>query len=133
MSVPTRFTLVACLAALLHALAPSSIANAQCSPTAGGGWHPDPAGTTPGCVPLMDAPGGLVTRTLPANDDGNTAPIDLTSGTPPAFPGGLQFFGGPYTTMVLNNNGNLTFGSTGLYIFTPSELPAQPRRTAAAR
>lgn len=63
-------------------------------------------------------PMGFGSNILPANDDGSTAMQDLT----PAFPGGLRFFGGPYTTFWVNNNGNITFrGSLGQY--TPRAFP----------
>ncbi len=89
-----------------------------CSPTSGGGWHYDPAGSTPGCVPLLPPPGGTVTGTLAGNDDGSTPTISLAS----AFPGGLNFFGGPFTSVVVNNNGNVTFGGS-LYTYTPRPFP----------
>jgi MYXO-CTERM domain-containing protein len=98
----------------------ASVASAQmCDPTPGGGWHP--GGTTPGCVPLIatfGGPAGFGTNVLPGNDDGSTDTLDLT----PAFPGGLSFFGGPYTTVVINNNGNVTFGGA-LFTYTPEPFP----------
>ncbi len=52
---------------------------------------------------------------LPANDDGSTGAIDITS----VFgAGGINFFGTSYTTLYVNNNGNLTF-SGPLATFTP--------------
>jgi hypothetical protein len=44
---------------------------------------------------------------LPPNDDGSSAAINITS----IFGGaGLNFFGTQYTTLYVNNNGNITFG-----------------------
>jgi hypothetical protein len=63
-------------------------------------------------------PGGFGTNVLPGNDDGSSGANSLTA----AFPGGLTFFGGPYTTFYVNNNGNITFnGPVGT--FTPSAFP----------
>ena len=52
-------------------------------------------------------PAGFGSNSHPANDDDSSSAIDLTS----AFPGGLNFFGGPYEQVFVNNNGNLTFSS----------------------
>jgi hypothetical protein len=78
-------------------------------------------------APLLDTFGGTLGYgtggTLPGNDDGSTAAIDLTS----AFPGGVRFFGGPYTQFWLNNNGNITFsGPVGGYTPRPFPVAAQP-------
>jgi len=61
--------------------------------------------------------------TVPGNDDGSSASINLTS----AFPGGVRFFGGPYTSFFVNNNGNITF-NRAVGQFTPTAFPvaAQP-------
>ncbi|MDW8363677.1 MAG: nidogen-like domain-containing protein [Myxococcales bacterium] len=72
-------------------------------------------------VPLLrgfGGPAGFGTGVLPPNDDGSSAPIDLTG----AFPGGLRFFGGPYTQFWVNNNGNITFRGP-VYTFTPMPFP----------
>jgi MYXO-CTERM domain-containing protein len=117
MPAPCRFRLVACLSVLL-AIGPAQLASAQfCAPTGGGGWHNAPSGT-PGCVPLMPAPGGTPTGVLAANDDGSSSAIPLAS----AFPGGLTFFGGPYSQFWVNNNGNITF-NRGVGTFTPHAFP----------
>jgi MYXO-CTERM domain-containing protein len=72
-------------------------------------------------APLLDTYGGALgygTSTLPGNDDGSTSVIDLTE----AFPMGLNFFGGPYFDVYVNNNGNITFnGPVGT--FTPDPFP----------
>ncbi len=39
-----------------------------------------------------------------------------------AFPDGLGFFGTTYTSLYVNNNGNVSFGAA-LYTFTPSPFP----------
>ena len=51
------------------------------------------------------------------NDDGSSAPINITS----IFGGaGLNFFGTQYTSLFVNNNGNITFGSSlSQYIGAP--------------
>ena len=79
------------------------------------------AASTARAVPLLDVFGGPVgygPNNLAANDDGSSAAIDLTS----AFPGGVSFFGGPYTQFWVNNNGNITFNDA-LYDFTPASFP----------
>ena len=54
---------------------------------------------------------------LPRNDDGSTALIDIRS----VFPQGLNFFGVVWTSVYINNNGNITFAtSTGT--FTPTQI-----------
>ena len=110
--------LAASLALSLVGLASSPAAAQFCAPTSTGGWH-NAASGTPGCVPLLPVPGGgSPTGVLAPNDDGSTSTIDLSS----AFPGGLQFFGGPYTDVVINNNGNITFGGN-LFTYTPTAFP----------
>jgi hypothetical protein len=53
---------------------------------------------------------------LPANDDNSTGEITL--------PFSLTFYGQPYSSLYVNNNGNVTFGAaTGQ--FTPSSLEGQ--------
>jgi MYXO-CTERM domain-containing protein len=67
-------------------------------------------------------PGGYGSGVLPGNDDGSSSAIDLTA----AFPGGLRFFGGPYTQFWVNNNGNITF-SGPVYNYTPMPFPVAAR------
>ncbi len=96
----------------------TSSAQAQFCASSSPGWHNAGSGT-PGCVPLLPVPGGgSPTGVLAANDDGSSSTISLTS----AFPAGLNFFGGPFNDVVVNNNGNVTFGGT-LYTYTPSAFP----------
>ncbi len=118
-----RFTFAAAL--LLMSTSAPLVARADCDPTAGGGWHQHTgggAGARPGCVPLIAGLGGTAgygTNSLPANDDGSTPVVDLT----PAFGAtGLQFFGGPFHQVYINNNGNMTFGGQ-LFTYTPSAFP----------
>jgi MYXO-CTERM domain-containing protein len=61
---------------------------------------------------------GVEDGILPGNDDGSTTAIPLAT----AFPEGLRFFGGPYTAMYVNNNGNITFNGP-LGTFTPNPFP----------
>ena len=66
---------------------------------------------------------GFGENALPPNDDGSSSAIDITA----VFgPGGLRFFGGPYMTGYVNNNGNITFaGPLGTY--TPDPFPVASR------
>src|SRR5690349_20864918 len=76
-------------------------------------------------VPLLatfGGPAGYGANVLPGNDDGSSSSIDLTV----AFPGGLTFFGGPYTTSYVNNNGNITFSGPE-YEYTPTPFPVAMR------
>jgi MYXO-CTERM domain-containing protein len=115
------------LFAALLGLAPAPVLAQTCvmNGTLGGSTnHWQNAGTTgptPGCPALDTSLGGLAgfgTGVLAMNDDSSSAAIDLT----PAFPGGLNFYGGPYHTMYVNNNGNITFNGT-LFTYTPSAFP----------
>ena len=56
---------------------------------------------------------GFTGNTLAANDDGSTAAIPL------GFT--ANFFGNPFTSAFVNNNGNITF-DTALFNFTPFSL-----------
>ena len=51
---------------------------------------------------------------IPANDDGSSSFVDITS----VFSEGLNFFGQDFTGVYVNNNGNITFGSP-LSTYTP--------------
>jgi len=86
-------------------------------------------------IPLLNGFGGPTGYGLPENcvhpnDDGSYAgPPPITGfGTPVAipitraFPNGINFFGNRYTTMFLNNNGNITFRGA-LPTFTPAPFP----------
>src|SRR5436190_1210963 len=62
---------------------------------------------------------GYGTSVLPRNDDGSTGSINLSQ----VFETGLNYFGTTYSSLFVNNNGNVTFGSsTGQ--FTPTGLGA---------
>jgi hypothetical protein len=56
---------------------------------------------------------GFTSNTLPANDDGSTGSIVL--------PFSANFFGLTFSSLFVNNNGNVTFGSP-LSTFTPFNL-----------
>lgn len=65
---------------------------------------------------------GTVPNCVPPNDDGawpaGTTGLDIT----PAFPMGLHFYAGTYTTGFVDNNGNFAFrGSVSTY--TPNAFP----------
>ena len=66
----------------------------------------------------LGGPAGYGTGNLPGNDDGSSPAIDVRS----AFPDGLHFFTTTYTSLYVNNNGNVSFGSD-LGTFTPSPFP----------
>jgi MYXO-CTERM domain-containing protein len=73
----------------------------------------------------LGGPQGYGTSCMPPNDDGawpaGTPGLDLT----PAFPHGLHFYSGSYTTAWVNNNGNLSFNGP-LSTYTPSAFPGAP-------
>jgi MYXO-CTERM domain-containing protein len=66
----------------------------------------------------LGGPVGFGMNSLPGNDDGSTAVINLA----PAFPNGLHFFGHTYMQAYLNNNGNISFGGA-YYQFTAQSFP----------
>lgn len=74
----------------------------------------------------LGGPQGYGTSCMPANDDGSWpagAPgLDLT----PAFPTGLHFYTGSYTTGWINNNGSLSFKSA-ISTYTPDAFPGAPQ------
>src|SRR5262249_50914227 len=55
---------------------------------------------------------------LAPNDDGSTSVIDGSG----AFPVGLPCYGNVYTTLFVNNNGNVSFGAP-LTTYTPTAFP----------
>jgi len=113
-----RFCMLLALGLAVFVSTPTGAAEAQSCETSSPGWHNAAAGT-PGCVPLLPVPGGgAATGILAANDDGSSSTISLAT----AFPGGLNFFGGPFNEVVVNNNGNVTFGGT-LRTYTPEPFP----------
>jgi len=61
---------------------------------------------------------GFGENTLYVNDDGSSSAIDITSVFGVA---GLDFFGTSYTSLYVNNNGNVTF-SSDLYTYTPGVI-----------
>ena len=66
----------------------------------------------------LGGPAGYGVGNLPANDDGSSAELDVRA----AFPSGLAFFGTTYTSLWVNNNGNVSFGGR-LNSFTPRPFP----------
>ncbi len=58
---------------------------------------------------------GCEANVLPPNDDGSTGEIQL--------PFGLDFFGARYTSLWVNNNGNVTFGGP-MSTYTPFDINA---------
>ncbi len=128
----SRFASFAALVAL--SMVPVAQVQAQaCLPASPSGWDPTAAGTpgsVPGCPELnvgLNGPADFGTNVVPRNDDGFTGHVDLTG----AFPGGLNFYGGPYTEMWVNTNGNITFHQ-GLSTYTPRAFPRPRAATAAA-
>lgn len=104
-----------------------------------------PAGAMPCCLGATDVPcaagcsggactGGVALRrglggaadlgadALPPGDDGSSAAIPLTG----VFGTGVSFYGGTYTTLFVNNNGNVSFGGP-LDTYTPTAFPGAPR------
>lgn len=64
-------------------------------------------------------PVGSSAQTLHLNDDGSSSAIDISS----IFDGGsLNFFGTSYSSLYVNNNGNITFNN-GLSTYTPGSIP----------
>ena len=63
---------------------------------------------------------GFGTAGLQRNDDGSSSAIDIT----PIFGSqGLNFFGHQYTSLYINNNGNITFAAASSQ-FTPDAINA---------
>ncbi|WP_212365878.1 cadherin-like domain-containing protein [Bradyrhizobium jicamae] len=61
---------------------------------------------------------GFGTLALSAGDDNSSGPIDITS----VFGAdGINFFGHDYTSLYINNNGNISFGSS-ISQYTPSQI-----------
>ncbi len=80
------------------------------SPTAAGSTTPTP---TPEPVGPHAMRSGFEGATLAPNDDGSTTLVDI------GFP--INYFGTTYNQLFVNNNGNVTFGST-LATFTPFNI-----------
>jgi len=67
--------------------------------------------TAPGCYFAPDAS----YTSMPGTDDGSVGPISI--------PFGFNFYGTTYTTCFINNNGNITFGSS-TSSFSPAGFPS---------
>lgn len=76
--------------------------------------------SAPGLISGLPGESGFGTLALPADDDNSSDPIDFTSVFGPA---GLNFFGTSYTSLYINNNGNVTFNAPS-GTFTPSTIDA---------
>src|SRR5882762_6067682 len=80
----------------------------------------------PDLINGLGGPAGFGSNILPVGDDNSSTAILLSS----VFPnGGLNFFGTTYTSIYINNNGNLTFNGASP-TFTPSQItaPTPPSR-----
>ncbi len=74
----------------------------------------------PNLVNGLGGPAGFGEGVLGRNDDNSTGAIDIRS----IFgPSGVNFFGTQYTSLFVNNNGNLTFGNP-TYQYTPQPIGA---------
>jgi hypothetical protein len=73
----------------------------------------------PDLINGLGGPAGFGPNILAANDDNSTGAISLSS----VLPNGLDFFGTTYTSLFINNNGNITFGSPSSR-FTPTQITA---------
>ena len=63
---------------------------------------------------------GFGENTLPGNDDGSTSAIDITQ----VFgASGINFYGNHYTSLYLNNNGNVSFAGPD-YTYSPGPISA---------
>ncbi|UVO26369.1 cadherin-like domain-containing protein [Bradyrhizobium arachidis] len=73
-----------------------------------------------GLISGLNGHSGYGTLALSAGDDNSSGAIDITSvfGT-----GGINFFGHAYTSLYVNNNGNITFNGPNS-TFTPSQINA---------
>jgi VCBS repeat-containing protein len=72
----------------------------------------------PGLISGLPGESGFGTLALPADDDNSSGAINFTSVFGSA---GLDFFGTSYTSLFVNNNGNITFGAAN-DTFTPSPI-----------
>ena len=78
-----------------------------------------PPPNSPALINGLGGPEGFGENALPPNDDGSSSAIDVTA----VFGSGLNFFGNLFTSLYVNNNGNITF--TGpLGTFTPEKIDA---------
>ncbi len=74
----------------------------------------------------LGGPGGYGEGNLPGNDDGSSSAVDVRA----AFPSGMRFFGMTFTSLYVNNNGNVSFGGpVGEY--TPRAFPVSNQRMIA--
>lgn len=75
----------------------------------------------------LGGPSGYGTVALGRNDDSSSGVFQLGAG----FPFGIKLFTGSFTSLYVNNNGNLTFRSAlGTYTPTPFPITNQPMLAA---
>src|SRR5262245_44162086 len=74
----------------------------------------------------LGGPAGYGPNGLQLKDDESTREISITA----AFPSGLRFFGMTFTSLYVNNNGNITFGGP-LWSYTPMPFPIASQRMIA--
>ena len=74
----------------------------------------------------LGGPGGYGDGNLAINDDSSSSEIDITG----AFPGGMRFFGMTFTSLYVNNNGNISYGGS-LATYTPEPFPISNQRMIA--
>ena len=73
----------------------------------------------PDLINGLGGPAGFGSNLLAVGDDNSSSAVSLSS----VFPNGLDFFGTTYTSIYINNNGNLTFNGPSS-TFTPSAITA---------
>ena len=73
----------------------------------------------PNLINGLGGPAGFGSNLLAVGDDNSSSAISLSS----VFANGLDYFGTTYTSIFINNNGNLTFGSASS-TFTPFQITA---------
>jgi hypothetical protein len=79
---------------------------------------------------LLNGLGGLADfgeNWLARNDDQSSKAIDITS----VFSEGLNIFGTNYSSLYLNNNGNITFANSH-HTYTPSALSSKTSKPMLA-
>jgi hypothetical protein len=73
----------------------------------------------PDLINGLGGPAGFGSNLLAVGDDNSSNAISLSS----VFPNGLDYFGTTYTSIFINNNGNLTFNNPSS-TFTPFQITA---------
>jgi len=118
--LPTRFTLVL-LAAIMVLGASAASSSAKTRPDRVVASQASALRRLQATAPGVSSTGPILNQSgceanvLPANDDGSTEEVDL--------PFELNFFGSQYSSLWVNNNGNVTFGGP-LGTYTPFNIEA---------